>query len=87
MSVVVVPAIFRIPTAIVMVHVPVPVNIGVGRIVEHIVVMQVGIVVVMEPDLGGRVSIVIVMSSVIISAVVLLGMFGRGVPWCSITIV
>lgn len=38
-SVVVVPAIVRIPSAIVVVHAPVPVNIIVCRIVEHVIVV------------------------------------------------
>lgn len=86
-SVIVVPVILGIPLTVITVHAPVPVNIGVRRIVEHIVMVQVSIVVVMEFHLGGRVGIVIVVPSVIIPAVVLLGMFGRRVPWCSITIV
>ncbi len=71
MSVIIVPAIFGVPSAVVAIHVPGPVDIAVGWIVQYMIIVRVSIMVIVKFNLFGWIGILMVMTSVI----TLLGVF------------
>ena len=71
-SVVVSPVKLRVPPVIIAVHVPAPINISISGVIKYIVVVKVCIVMIVEFHIPGRIGIVIMVSTIIIPAVILL---------------
>jgi len=64
-SIVVSPLVMRIPSPIISVHITAPVNIPVSGIIEHIVIVYICIMMVMEFYLSGRVGVVVIVAAIV----------------------
>ncbi len=70
-AVVVSPMIFWVPPAVISVHVSAPIDIRIGWVIENMVIVCVSIMVVMEFHLPGRICIVVMVTTVVALAGIL----------------